>query len=171
MSRNRQRVRRIILIAIAILIVLVLVRFATLGHGSKSGESPGLVAGTLTPCPDKPNCVCSEPGEDEEHQIEPLDFSGVPREKAWGDIPKILEELGGEIAVSNDEYIAATFSSAIFGFVDDVECRLDAAQEKIQIRSASRVGHSDMGVNRKRVEAMARLFDREIRGAAGGAVE
>jgi uncharacterized protein (DUF1499 family) len=150
---------RIILSVIAILIAVVLVRFAMLGHGSKSGQPPGLVSGTLAPCPDKPNCVCSEYGGAGAHYIAPLDYSGAPAEQAWGDILQIIEELGGEIVVATDEYVAATFSSSLFGFVDDVECRLDASQEKIQIRSASRVGHSDLGVNRKRMETLTRLFD------------
>jgi uncharacterized protein (DUF1499 family) len=159
-----KRTLRIILIAIAILIVGVLARFAALGHGSKSGQAPGLVSGALAPCPDKPNCVSSELGQSEAHAIAPLDYSGAPAERAWGDMLQIIEELGGEVVVANDDYIAATFASSIFGFVDDVECRLDAAEERIQIRSASRVGHSDLGVNRERMGALTRLFDQRVSG-------
>jgi uncharacterized protein (DUF1499 family) len=129
-----------------------------LGHGSKLGQAPGLIAGALTPCPDKPNCVCSEFEKDTAHYIAPLDYSGAPPERAWGDLLQIIEELGGKVIAADDEYIAATFSSPLFDFVDDVECRLEASEGRIQIRSASRMGHSDLGVNRKRVEAMARLF-------------
>ena len=163
-----KRLSRILLIAIAILTAIVFARFAMLGHGSKSGRAPGLVSGTLAPCPDKPNCVCSEFDEVAAHYIAPVDYSDVPPEEAWGDILQIIKELGGEVAVANDGYLAATFSSSLFGFVDDVECRLDAPQQRIQIRSASRVGHSDLGVNRKRVEAMTRLFDQR---ASGDVVE
>jgi uncharacterized protein (DUF1499 family) len=112
--------------------------------------------------------VCSEFDDAAAHYIAPLDYSGAPQEQAWGDILQIIKELGGEVVAANDEYIAATFSSSLFGFVDDVECRLDASQERIQIRSASRVGHSDLGVNRKRVDAMTRLFDQR---ASGDVVE
>jgi uncharacterized protein (DUF1499 family) len=80
---------------------------------------------------------------------------------------QIIEELGGEVVLTDDEYIAATFSSSLFGFVDDVECRLEASQKRIQVRSASRVGHSDLGVNRDRVETMTRLFDQEMGGGVG----
>ncbi len=149
---------RIVLTVIAILTAVVLVRMAVLGHGSKSGQAPGLVSGNLAPCPDKPNCVCSEFGEDAAHYITPLDYSGVSEQKAFGELLQIIEELGGEVVVANDEYIAAVFSSALFGFVDDVEYRLESTQNRIQIRSASRVGHSDLGVNRKRAEAMTRSF-------------
>jgi uncharacterized protein (DUF1499 family) len=157
-----KKLLRIILTVIAILAVLVLVRFAMLGQSSQSGEAPGSISGTLAPCPDKPNCVCSEFGEDAAHYIAPLDYSGTSSEQAWGDVLQIIKELGGGVVAANDEYIAATFSSALFGFVDDVECRLDASQNRIQIRSASRVGHSDLGVNRKRVETMTRLFNQRV---------
>jgi uncharacterized protein (DUF1499 family) len=153
---------KILLIAIALFAAAVLVRFAMLGQGSKSGQAPGLISGALAPCPDKPNCVCSEFESDAAHYVAPLDHSGAPPERAWGDLLRIIEELGGEIAAADDGYIAATFSSPLFGFVDDVECRLEASEARIQIRSASRVGYSDLGVNRKRVEAMARLFDRGL---------
>jgi len=156
-----RKILRITLIVVAILTAVVLVRFAMLGHGSKSGQAPGLVSGSLSPCPDKPNCVCSEFGEDAAHYIAPLDYSGVSAQNAMGELLKIIEDLDGDVVVSNDEYIAATFSSSLFGFVDDVEFRLEPSQERIQIRSASRVGHSDLGVNRKRAEAMTRSFDQE----------
>jgi len=161
-----KKLSRIALVAFAVLTMVVLVRFAMLGHASKSGRAPGLLAGSLARCPEKPNCVCSEFDEDAEHYIAPLDSSGFPTEEAWNEIPLIVEELGGEVVLANGEYIAATFSSSLFGFVDDVECRLDAAQERIQVRSASRVGHSDLGVNRKRVEAMTRLFDQKTSGVS-----
>ncbi len=154
-----KKLSRILLAVIAILAAVVLVRFAVLGHGSKSGQALGLRAGTLAPCPDKPNCVCSEFGEDTAHYIAPLDYSGVLTEKAWGELLQIIKELGGEVLVANEEYISAIFSSSLFGFIDDVECSLDASQKRIQIRSASRVGHSDLGVNRKRVETITRLLD------------
>ena len=159
-----KKILGIIVAVIAILTAVVLIRFAMLGHGSKSGQAPALVYGSLAPCPDKPNCVCSEFGEDPAHYIAPLDYSGVPSEKAMGKLLQIIEELGGEVVVANKEYMAATFSSSLFGFVDDVEFRLEPSQKRIQIRSASRVGHSDLGVNRKRVETMTRSYHKKLSG-------
>ncbi len=153
---------RILLSIVSILAVVISVYFAMLGNASKSGEAPGLVSGALAPCPDKPNCVSSESSEDAAHQIAPLDYSGVPAKDAWRELLQVIEELGGEVAVSDDEYIAATFSSSLFSFVDDLECRLEPSQERIQIRSASRVGHSDMGVNRKRLEALTRSWNQKM---------
>jgi len=66
------------------------------------------------------------------------------------------------IQSENDDYLAATFSSAIFGFVDDLEVRIDSVQNTGHIRSASRVGHSDGGVNRKRIELLNQLYQKRI---------
>ena len=157
-----KKIFKIILAIAAILTIGVLVRFAMLGNNSKSGEAPGLISVTLTPCPDKPNCVCSEFTGDTAHYIAPLNYSGTSPEKAWDDILQVIKESGGEVATASDEYIAATFSVSLFGFVDDVECRLDTAENRIHLRSASRVGHSDLGVNKKRVERMTRLFEQKL---------
>jgi len=157
-----KKIFKIILAIVAILTVAVLVRFAMLGNNSKSGEAPGLASGILTPCPDKPNCVCSEFTDDTIHYIAPLDYSGTPPEKAWDDILQVIKASGGEISAANEEYIAATFSVSLFGFIDDVECRLDTSKNRIHIRSASRVGHSDLGVNKKRAETMTRLFKQKM---------
>jgi len=155
---------KILLSIVAILAVVISVRFAMLGNASKSSQAPGLVSGALTACPDKPNCVCSESGEDAAHQIAPLEYSGTSAKDAWRELLQVIEELGGEVVVSNDEYLAATFSSSVFGFVDDLESRLEPSEEQIQIRSASRVGHSDLGVNRKRLETMTRSWNQKMSG-------
>jgi len=159
-----KKIFKIILATIVILTVAVLVRFAMLGNNSKSGEAPGLASGILTLCPDKPNCVCSEFTDDTTHYIAPLDYSGTSPEKAWNDILQIIKESGGEVSAASEDYIAATFSVSLFGFIDDVECRLDTSKNRIHIRSASRVGHSDLGVNKKRAETLTRLFKQKMNG-------
>jgi uncharacterized protein (DUF1499 family) len=153
-----KKLSRVLIAGVAVIAAVLLVRCSILGHSSKSGQPPGLVSGTLAPCPDKPNCVSSEAGEDADHQIAPLDYSAISPEEAWAKIQQVIKALGGEVTIVEDEYIAATFSSFLFKFTDDVECRLDAPQNQIHIRSASRVGHSDLGVNRKRAESIARSF-------------
>ncbi|MFB3117287.1 MAG: DUF1499 domain-containing protein, partial [Myxococcota bacterium] len=122
-----KKILRSTLTVVAILTAVVLVRFAMLGQGSKAGQAPGLVSGSLSPCPDKPNFVCSEFGEDAAHYTAPLDYSGVSAQNAMGELLQIIEDLGGDVVVSNDEYIASTFASSLFGFVDDVEFRSDAS--------------------------------------------
>ena len=66
--------------------------------------------------------------------------------------------MGGSIQVENENYFAATFTSTIFGFVDNLEIRIDTNKNVIHIRSASRVGRSDLGVNKKRIERLKLLY-------------
>ena len=67
---------------------------------------------------------------------------------------QVIQDLGGKVDIADESYIAATFSSKVFGFVDDVELRADAEAGVIHVRSASRVGRSDLGANRRRVESI-----------------
>lgn len=133
-------------IALGVLILLGIGAFFYLGMQSKNGTAPGLVDGQLTACPDSPNCVSSEAETPYEKIVDPLPAS------AWDALPTTLEDMGGTVTVQEDDYIAAEFTSAIFGFVDDVEFRL--ADAAIHVRSASRVGHSDAGVNADRVATL-----------------
>ena len=66
-----------------------------------------------------------------------------------------------KIISSTDDYLHAECSSAVFGFVDDLELHLRPAENLIAVRSASRLGHSDFGVNRKRVEQLRSLLIKE----------
>ncbi|MBW2494869.1 MAG: DUF1499 domain-containing protein [Deltaproteobacteria bacterium] len=157
-----KKLSRVLVAVVAVIAAILLVRCSVLGRDSKSGQPPGLVSGALAPCPDKPNCVSSEAGEDADHQIAPLDYADTSPGEAWSELQQVIGELGGEITVVDGEYLAATFTSSLFKFVDDVECRLDASNHRIQLRSASRVGHSDLGVNRKRADAIRRSFDEHV---------
>lgn len=157
------------LITLSLLIAAVIVLFFILGVLSKSGKATGLVDGRLANCPDKPNCVCSEQQEDTGHYVEAL---MIPDDKAADTLPvlkNVILEMGGTIEAESDHYLAATFSSAIFGFVDDLEIRIDSIQKVIHIRSASRVGHGDMGVNRKRAVLLGKLYMQQLATAAPSA--
>jgi uncharacterized protein (DUF1499 family) len=66
--------------------------------------------------------------------------------------------MGGKIITDDGGYLHATFTSRIFRFVDDLELRLDGENGIIHLRSASRTGYSDFGVNRKRAEQFQALF-------------
>ncbi len=110
----------------------------------------GIINGELAACTAKPNNVCSEARTPEKKFVAPL---------PTGDKAKITAAIiaeGGKITVNDSDYLAAEFTSKICKFVDDVEIRLDG--DIAHIRSASRTGYSDRGVNRRRVEALrARL--------------
>lgn len=117
-----------------------------------------LVNGKLRPCPGTPNCVSSESTKSGEH-VEPLSFKGSP-EKAWELLKQIVAAMGGKIGNEETGYLWTTFVVPVFGFTDDVEFRIDAAAGVIHVRSSSRLGYSDLGVNRARVEQLRSEFNR-----------
>lgn len=107
----------------------------------------------LPGCPDRPNCVSSE-SLDAEHRIEPFVIKGDPL-PVWKEIRRIISDLPRTVIVeATDRYLHAESKSRIFGFIDDLELQLDLATGAVCVRSASRVGYSDMGVNRRRVEEL-----------------
>lgn len=114
----------------------------------------GINNGKLTPCPKTPNCVNSQ-AVGEKCYIQPIDYTGV-QQKARFNLLQVLEsEDQAKILMAQENYIRVAFKSTFFGFVDDVEFYFSEAQtsEKvIHIRSASRVGYTDFGTNRKRIE-------------------
>ena len=148
-------------IIICILIISIVIIFFVLGNISKSGQASGLFEGKLRKCPDKPNCVCSEQKDDTDHFIDPIIIPQTTAGDTLNILKETIVELGGEIKTDNGTYVSATFSSALFGFVDDLEIRIDLKQNVIHIRSASRVGYGDFGANMKRVEAIKELFSKK----------
>jgi uncharacterized protein (DUF1499 family) len=126
---------------------------------SQATAPEDLAAGRLRACPDSPNCVSSQAG-DAAHRVEPIAFEGDPAaaldrlRRAVVSLPRarIVSATGG--------YLHAEFTSLVFRFVDDVELLVDPEQRLIHVRSASRVGYSDLGANRRRVEAIRRAFER-----------
>ncbi|MDJ0704601.1 MAG: DUF1499 domain-containing protein [Leptolyngbyaceae cyanobacterium MO_188.B28] len=123
---------------------------------SFSGTRPtnlGVKDGKFPPCPSTPNCVCSQ-DPDEAHYIAPLAYSGTP-EAAIAKLKEIIQNLErAQIITESNDYLYAEFSSKMMGFVDDVEFYVDAAAQVIHVRSAARLGKSDLGVNRKRLETI-----------------
>ncbi len=117
-------------------------------------DQPGLLNGKLRPCPGTPNCICSEISNEAE-RVPPLAIQGDPG-TAWGLLQDVIAAMGGSIESRSEDYIWATFMMPLVGFVDDVEFRLDSSHGVIQVRSASRLGYSDLGVNKARVEDIRR---------------
>ncbi len=152
---------------ISVLIVLFVVSAVLLTVLSCASNPPKaqLVDGRLRACPDSPNCVSSE-SDRASSRIEPLTFQGPP-EKAWGDLKETLREMGGKIQEEHDGFLWATFTSRVFRFVDDVEFRMVSTDGMIHVRSGSRVGYSDLGVNRRRVEKLRTLFNQKKDQGAG----
>ena len=125
-----------------------------------SGVRPtelGVKNGRLAPCPSSPNCVSSQ-SRDPEHTIAPLSYAQSAT-RAMADLKRIILGMKrSKIVEERDSYIHAEFTSALWRFVDDVEFYFDEGAKTIHVRSASRLGKSDFGVNRKRVEEIRAIW-------------
>lgn len=122
-----------------------------------SASSAGHPEDVLLPCPASPNCVSSL-ATDPRHAIEPFTFE-TPPDLAWERLKTVLgSEKRVTIPDEKGGYLRAEFRSLVFRFVDDVEFVLVPDQRLIHVRSASRTGHSDFGVNRKRIERLRARF-------------
>jgi uncharacterized protein (DUF1499 family) len=135
---------------------LVGLLFSVFGLQSSPASSLEAAAVRLKPCPNSPNCVSSladDPGQ----RIDPFPLLGSPAEtltalaRAVGAFPRTTLVFHGE------SYLKAEFRTRL-GFVDDLEFLVDEDRDVVQVRSASRTGYWDMGVNRKRVEAMRKAY-------------
>ncbi|WP_370584695.1 DUF1499 domain-containing protein [Oculatella sp. LEGE 06141] len=129
---------------------------------SFAGQRPtnlGAKDGQFAPCPGTPNCVSSQAAaSDQEHKIESIAYTSSPTQ-ALANLKAVIQEMPRTaIITESGSYIYAEFQSALMGFVDDVEFYLDESARTIHVRSASRLGKSDLGVNRKRIEAIRTRF-------------
>lgn len=106
----------------------------------------GVKDGKLAACPGTPNCVNSQ-SDDAQAKIEALPALSI------AEIKKVVDGMEGTTIIEeNENYLYAEFKSKLMGYVDDVEFYLGSGTNGVQVRSASRLGKSDLGVNRKRVE-------------------
>jgi uncharacterized protein (DUF1499 family) len=119
-----------------------------------SGQRPpdlGLQSGRLKACPASPNCVCSY-DSDKEHGIAAIPYS-QPKAEAMAKLKTVINGMERTtIITESEDYLYAEFATKLMGYVDDVEFYLDGSA--IQVRSASRLGKSDLGLNRQRIEAL-----------------
>jgi uncharacterized protein (DUF1499 family) len=108
---------------------------------------------TLAPCPNRPNCVSSQT-QDATHYIAPFEILGDPN-NAWSALRNAV--IGkGRMVITHEttDLLTAEATSLVFRFVDDISAILDVDANVIHIRSASRIGYSDLGVNRRRIESL-----------------
>ena len=124
------------------------------------GERPddlGPAGGRFCPCPPTPNCVSSNAG-DSDRWVAPL-LLAVPEAEAWSAATQAVSRFkGARIVQRTDSYLHAECSSPVPGFIDDLQLQLRPAEGLIAVRSASRVGYWDLGVNRRRVERLRRVL-------------
>lgn len=145
--------------------VLIAAFSCCLAATSCAGTRPttlGVGTGKLAPCPASPNCISSD-DTDADHWASPLVFDGDPA-TAWSAVREAVLSLPRtEIVRETQDYLHAECQSAVFGFVDDLELHLRPEDGIIAVRSASRLGYSDWGVNRQRVEELrATLLRQEM---------
>lgn len=159
MKRKQQnRVRRMagyfLLLTFA---VIALVTAARIYNGFTTAPANVGRGGPLADCPGTPNCVSTSSSE-VSTRIEPITLRTSPA-AAIEDLSRIVLAMPrSRIVTSSANYLHAEFRSRFFGFVDDVEFWVDDGQGEVAVRAAARVGRSDLGVNRKRVEQIRKSY-------------
>lgn len=148
--------RRIYVLFLLLGILLLVVQW---GNSRSQPAYPlGLTDGRLADCPDTPNCVSTQ-ASDPDKLIEPIPFTRLA-----GETQRRLEEVihslpRSRVVTRRPGYLHAEFRSIVLGFVDDAEFAIDDCEQLIHIRSFARVGHSDLGVNRQRMEQIRKRFE------------
>lgn len=119
--------------------------------GQNPPEGLGVHEGSLTDCPDTPNCVCSDC--EGSHKMAPLHFQGEPA-PALAALKNALTKKGIRILTEKEGYLHAVATTPLMRFHDDLEFLIDADEKVIHFRSASRLGKSDLGKNRARLKEL-----------------
>ncbi len=149
---RRMRFRLMILPMIAVGMLIGMNLMAT------RPKNLGVMDGRLFPLPETPNCVSTQAATDAQ-QMEPIRFQGTA-EDAMKKLVAVVESQPRMTIISQTEnYLYVEARSLIFRFVDDVEFLVDNQRKVFQFRSASRVGYSDIGANRKRMERIKSAFE------------
>jgi uncharacterized protein (DUF1499 family) len=118
----------------------------------------GLVQGQLTECSKSPNCVSSLTVQASK-LIAPISNNATP-ELTWLMLHEVVGGMPQALLITEDDnYRHYQFTTPLMGFIDDVELLFDREEQLIQVKSASRVGESDIGANRKRVELLRKRLD------------
>lgn len=123
---------------------------------SLAGRRPsglGVKGGRLAACPRSPNAVSSD-APDEAHYVEALRLADDPAEAFAAARETVASWPRTRLVTDGEGYLHAECQSRLLGFVDDLELHLRPDRGEIAVRSASRLGYSDLGVNRSRIETL-----------------
>ena len=124
---------------------------------TQAPDNLGVRDGRLAPCPAKPNCVSTQ-AEDPAQRV-PTGVLKLELGEAIKQIAVVLQQLPRTKVVKHEgEYWHVEFTSALFRYVDDLEIWIDDQSKLVHFRSASRIGYSDLGANRKRVNRLSALL-------------
>lgn len=141
-------------------VLMALLLMATFAHGATEGKLQ-VQNHRLAPCPSSPNCVSTLDNSDN-HAIAPYRFKKT-LDEAKAVLTQIFKELSRtKLVQEKGVYLHYEARSLLFRFVDDVEILFDDASKTIHFRSASRVGYSDFGVNRRRMEEVRSLVEGKL---------
>ncbi|MEM7360833.1 MAG: DUF1499 domain-containing protein [Pseudomonadota bacterium] len=125
-----------------------------------SKHSLGVSNGKLAPMPRSPNAVGTHTDQESKRVADLAMIGSVTETKQH--ILACLQKMGGNVVQSEtDTYVHAVFTTRLMRFKDDVEFYIDEANQQVHFRSASRVGHSDLGANRKRYNAFRALYQQK----------
>ena len=111
----------------------------------------------LKPCPQSPNCVSTQTDQ-ESKKMEPIAYTGSLTEAKTRLMEAIDAMPRTRLKTETDNYLHYTFKTRIIPFIDDVEFLFDDEAKLIHYRSASRVGHSDLGANARRMKKVVAAF-------------
>ena len=140
------------------IMMIFMLSMALLGcHREKSTMALGVSNSKLSPCPDSPNCVSSQ-AHNEKHKIAPFVFE-TSTEEAQAALKRIIQAMKRtKIVKETAGYLHVEYKIALMNYIDDVEFYFDDSQKVIHLRSASREGYWDLGVNRRRIEQIRKKW-------------
>lgn len=164
MTENKKpllkRLMKIFLIIAAIIVLLPIIGLAVLSWTAKAPQNLGLSDKGLADCPKSPNCVCSQTDKDADakHYVDAFAMKKDAAITLAALLNAIKQLPRAKILTQENNYIHAECTSAIFRYVDDLEFWIDAQNNVVHVRSASRAGESDLGANRRRVEELRQAY-------------
>jgi uncharacterized protein (DUF1499 family) len=120
----------------------------------------GVKNGMLFPCNGKWNCAITQSVDGQKPNAQSLYYTGSKKEaQIW--LKKIILSFARtKIITETEDYVHATFESKFWHFVDDVEFYFAEHKPIIYMRSASRVGTYDFGVNKRRLKKIKKMFEK-----------
>jgi uncharacterized protein (DUF1499 family) len=137
----------------------MVISYCSIAFAEKPTKTEVIMSQQLPPCPQSPNCVSST-DKDLSHKISALNVEGSAPDQVMQLLNEVLLSITQKVELAEDgNSVHAEFKSAVFGFVDDVDAVLNLDQQRIEIRSASRTGHYDFGVNKRRIETIRQAFN------------
>ncbi len=149
----RTFIRRIAIV----LVLFLIVAYAVIGYQNSTPPPLGHTNGQLPPVPSTPNAVSSQ-SQDPRYQVSPLPFHQSPEQTMTALLHAVQRYGNATVELQQADYLYVVFTTAVLGFHDDAEFYLDASQQQVHFRSASRAGYSDGGLNRKRYNTLRQYY-------------